>query len=226
VRSHGSPSPTREGESDRDHYVHAAPHYDLTLLRHCEREAAKYPMDKILSKERKLLRRYALPQQGGGALAGTSTQYVPTRCSFTGQRAELRMYRAAGEGGETRFEPLSISNWKACRETPWAALEPLFRSPNPNPVWFRYARGARAPHHELTPSERIGLHYTPLALYWSPIRMPASSPHERAAGVAAAAAAAAAAEAAAEAAAVLPVPNTPSATLAALASYQDKVRLD
>jgi hypothetical protein len=110
VRSHGSPSPTREGESDRDHYVHAAPHYDLTLLRHCEREAAKYPMDKILSKERKLLRRYALPQQGGGALAGTSTQYVPTRCSFTGQRAELRMYRAAGEGGETRFEPLSISN--------------------------------------------------------------------------------------------------------------------
>jgi hypothetical protein len=56
--------------------------------------------------------------------------------------------------------------------------------------------------------------------------MPASSPHERAAGVAAAAAAAAAAEAAAEAAAVLPVPNTPSATLAALASYQDKVRLD
>jgi len=86
-------------------------------------------MDKILSKEKGLLRRYALPQQGGGALAATSTQY---------------------------------------------------------------ARAHAAPHHELTPSERIGLHYTPLALYWSPIRMPAANPKERGMGVAAAAARAAA----------------------------------
>lgn len=47
----------------------------------------------------------------------------------------------------------------------------------------QYARMHAPALHELTASERIALHYTPLALYWSPRRMPPPNSSEMTLGV-------------------------------------------